>query len=511
LPGIPVSLSCDVLRQRREYERTATTVVNAYIRPVMSRYLAKLQSGLAESEVTAPLLIMQSAGGLTPADDAALRPVFAIESGPAAGVLASADLARRLDLPGLISFDMGGTTAKTSLIEQGRVSYSSEYEVGASVSAGNRLTGGGGELILAPSIDIAEVGAGGGSIAWLDGAGGLRVGPQSAGAVPGPVCYRSGGRDPTVTDANVVLGYLRPGRIAGGDVVLDADAAREAIEHSIARPMGIDVLDAARGVHAIANARMMRALREVSTQRGRDPRDFVLLAFGGSGPVHAGGLARELRTRQVIVPPHPGLFSAVGLLVSGIEHHDVRSCQLSGDSLQPAVIRKLLENMHGPMQQQFLDEGCPGDQLEYLASIEMRYLGQASQLRVDLLSVQVDGDILETARAAFEQEHLRMYGHRSEPGTPIEVIAARLVGRAPAESDELVPDESHVGERGSRTATFAEPHGTLEAAVVTRGDLETSTRGPLLIDEYDATIVVPPDMTAVLDSRGNIIMEFVDA
>ena len=232
----------------------------------------------------------------------------------------------------------------SEVLPERRIAYSPEYEVGASLSAGNRLIGGGGELIRAPSIDIAEVGAGGGSIAFLDQAGGLRVGPRSAGAVPGPACYQRGGLEPTLTDANVVLGYIRPGDLADGEVSIDAEAAQRAVHDRIAAPLGLDLLQAAEGIHRIANAHTMRALRAVSTERGRDPRDFALMAFGGAGPIHAAGLARDLAIGQVVVPPLPGLFSALGLLCSGVEHHDVRSCLLGGEDLQAPA----LEQIRGP-------------------------------------------------------------------------------------------------------------------------------------------------------------------
>ena len=507
LPGVPVSLSCEVLRQRREYERTATTVVNAYIRPVMSNYLRSLQTGLLEQDVSGPLLIMQSAGGLMTADDAATRPVFALESGPAAGVLAAANLAALTNVTGVISFDMGGTTAKASLIEEGRISYSAEYEVGAAVSAGNRLTGGGGELILAPSIDIAEVGAGGGSIAYLDPAGGLRVGPRSAGAKPGPVCYQIGGTDVTVTDANVALGYIQAGVLGDGSVSISLSAANQAIEQQIAGPLNLSLIEAALGIHAIANARMMRALREVSTQRGRDPRDFSLVAFGGCGPVHAAGLARELGAQQVIVPPMPGLFSAVGLLASGIEYHDIRSCQLAGAAIAVEAIRPLLTEMLAKMSEK-LASASQVDKPRFTASLDIRYLGQASQLRVELQSKVLDERVLENARSAFELEHQRLYGHRCESGSPLEVVAVRLVGK--------ISETRHVGcpkpdsaSAETRIATFAAPWGSIETPVVSRASLSSPTRGPLLIDEYDATIVIPPDMQAHTDSLGNVVMEWI--
>ena len=285
LPHLTVSLSSKILPERKEYERTATTVVNAYVCPVMRGYLNALRRYLREMEIEAPLLVMQSAGGLTPEDDAATRPVFVLESGPAAGVLAAAAAAGKMGLRNVITFDMGGTTAKASMIEEGRLGYHPEYEVGASLSTGSRLMGGSGELIRAPSLDIAEVGAGGGSIAYLDRAGGFHVGPRSAGAVPGPACYRQGGSEPTVTDANVVLGYIRPGPLANGEVQVDPEAARRAIQDKIAGPLGINVFEAAEGIHRIANTRIMKALREVSTERGT-----------GSPRVYSDGLWR-FRTR----------------------------------------------------------------------------------------------------------------------------------------------------------------------------------------------------------------------
>ncbi len=249
-----MSLSHEVLPERKEYERTATTVVNAYVRPIMHVYLNALRHGLHDLEIDAPLHIMQSAGGLTPDDNAARRPVFVLESGPAAGVLAAGFTARRLGIENVVTLDMGGTTANASMIEGGKIDYSPEYEVGSSLSVVSRLVGGGGELIRAPSIDIAEVGAGGGSIAYLDRAGGLRVGPRSAGAVPGPVCYQRGGQAPTLTDANVVLGYIRPGDLADGQISIDRESAERAITDQIAAPLGLDLIQAAEGIHRIGNA-----------------------------------------------------------------------------------------------------------------------------------------------------------------------------------------------------------------------------------------------------------------
>ncbi len=511
LPHMPVSLSSEILPERKEYERTATTVVNAYVRPVMRGYLNALRRNLSQMGIEAPLLVMQSAGGLTPQDDAAARPVFVLESGPAAGVLAAATTAAKAGLANLITFDMGGTTAKASMIEEGRLGYHPEYEVGASLSTGSRLMGGSGELIRAPSLDIAEVGAGGGSVAYLDRAGGLHVGPRSAGALPGPACYRQGGEEPTVTDANLVLGYIRPGPLANGKVHVDRDAARRAIQDRIARPLGMDLLEAAEGIHRIANTRIMKALREVSTERGRDPREFALMAFGGSGPVHAAGLAAELSVRKVIVPPLPGLFSAFGLLFSNVEHHGVRSCLLSGETLHPRELEDLRETLEQEMLTRFRGEGYSADRVELSYSVEMRFRGQTSEVRIPLpdkpLTVREIGVLYEI----FEDEHERLYGHRSAAGNPVEVLSVRLVGKVSRDqTDSFIKPLKLRGEIvASRLAFFGPGWGSIDTPVVTRTSLRHGATGPLLIDEYDSTIVVPPATRAWLDDHQNIIMEGV--
>lgn len=510
LPDVPVSLSHEILPERREYERTATTVINAYVRPLMQRYLGALRSGLGASGVDAPLLIMQSAGGLTPEKDAAVRPVFALESGPAAGVLAAAFAAERAGIDNAITLDMGGTTAKASMIEGGTIAYSAEYEVGASLSAGNRLVGGGGDVIRAPSIDIAEVGAGGGSIAWLDSAGGLRVGPRSAGAEPGPACYQRGGTEPTLTDANVVLGYIRPGQLADGEVSVDLEAAKRAVHDRIAVPLGMDLLQAAEGIHRIANAQTMRALRQVSSERGRDPRDFALIAFGGSGPVHAAGLARELHAKSVIVPPLPGLFSALGLLVSGVEHHDVRSCQFSGVDLSADALVRVCDELKHEMIQRFVSDGYPEDQVDLAFGVDVRFQGQASRIRVPLASEQTARAVEEMC-TAFEDEHERLYGHRSDPDNPIEVVAVRLVGRAGRRGFGATMKAAEREGEGQDCREGYFDGAKFDVPVTKRSAITGTVDGPLLIDEYDSTIVVPPGVTAHVDEHDNLVMELKGA
>jgi len=504
LPEIPISLSSEILREEQEYERTATTVVNAYVRPLMSGYVADIRGGLDELGSSAPLMVMQSSGGVMTAVDAAAQPVFALESGPAAGVVAALGLAERLGYRNVITFDMGGTTAKASLIEDGRVSRSQEYEVGASLSAGSRLLRGSGELIRIPTIDIAEVGAGGGSLAWLDNAGVLQVGPRSAGAVPGPACYGLGGGEPTVTDANVVLGYVPTGPLASGDLSISGEGAADAVA-SLAEPLGRSLLDTARGIHGLANATMMRALRSVSTEKGRDPRDFVLLAYGGSGPVHAAALAAELGVETAIVPPLAGLFSAAGLLFARAEFHDVRFCRV--DARDPDI--EQLRRLDAEMREHLLSRmGDSAADSEWLRAADVRYRGQNWSVRVDFHG-EIEPAAVSALIARFEDEHERLYGTRLEPGAPIEIRAVRLSLLGPARdalATASAPEDSTADR--SRPADFGEAFGTIETPVRSRGSIGADpVTGPVLIDEYDTTIVVPPDWTVRLDRGGALVLD----
>lgn len=505
LPGATVSLSSEILREQREYERSATTVVNAYVRPLMSSYIDRIRTGLDGIGLEdAPLSIMQSSGGVMTGEDAKLRPVFALESGPAAGVVAALGIAERLGVGNAIAFDMGGTTAKASLIENGVIARGREYEVGGSISAGSRLIRGAGELLRIPTIDIAEVGAGGGSIAWLDPAGGLQVGPRSAGADPGPACYGRGGVEPTVTDANVVLGFMPAGQVADGQITIRRELAEAAIER-VAKPLGLSVLEAADGIHRIANARMTRALRSVSSEKGRDPREFAIIAYGGSGPVHAGGLADELGTTTVLVPPVAGLFSAVGLLFARPEFHEVRSCHLDVDTVDPAAVTALLDEMTTVLGHAFAGRGEP----EWVRTADLRYGGQSWEIEVELPPGPVDRASLAQVRARFEDEHEVLYGVRGMPGSPVEMRAVRLAALGPSAAtpsfevaDALVPDR-HATRRmwlGGETA---------EVPVCARVSIgEDAVPGPLLVDEYDTTVVVPAGWTVRRQlATGTLLLE----
>jgi len=507
-PDIPVSLSFEVLPERNEYERTATTVVNAYVRPVMRSYLEAMRAQLYDLDIRSPLLIMQSAGGLATEKEAVDRPVFVLESGPAAGVLAAKFMGSKLGLPNLITFDMGGTTAKASMVEEGCLSYQSEYEVGASLSVGSRLMGGNGEIIRAPSIDIAEVGAGGGSVAYLDQAGGLHVGPKSSGAFPGPACYQQGGQDPTVTDANVVLGFIRPGQLADGQICIDPKAAWKAIHDRIAKPLGMSVLQAAEGIYRIANTIIIRALREVSTERGRDPRDFSLIAFGGAGPIHAANLAEEILIRKIVIPPKPGLFSAMGLLFSDVEHHKVHSCVLPIETTQSEVFETIRKDLRETILNQFENEGYKSKKVELAESVDMHFQGQTSKIQIPLVDMFSNQINFQSLGATFKNEHEKHYGHRSNPENPIEIVAFRIVGKInkPKSTYSLkISENCDTGEH-FRLAYFGLGVGQVKTPVVTRKSLKNGRMGPLLIDEYDSTIVVPPKMKAWSDEHYNIII-----
>ena len=386
---------------------------------------------------------------------------------------------------------MGGTTAKASLIEHGAVSRGREYEVGGSLSTGSRLMRGAGELLRIPTIDIAEVGAGGGSLAWLDPAGGLQVGPRSAGAAPGPACYGRGGEEPTVTDANVFLGYIPEGPLADGEIAVSRERAERALER-VAEPLGLSTIDVAAGIHAIANARMTRALRSVSSEKGRDPREFALIAYGGAGPLHALGLAEELGCRTVLVPALAGLFSALGLLYARPEFHEVRTCHLDARTVAASELDVVFDELKQRL-----------DGVEFVRSAELRYGGQTWEIEVHV----DDPADLHAVIAAFEDEHEGLYGIRGETGSPIEIRALRLAALGP-EPSLFFPSDNLSQAEVARTRWADLGAGMVEVPVRSRDSLAEPADGPLLVDEYDTTVVVRPGWTARRDlATGTLILE----
>ncbi len=504
-PGLLLTLSSEILPEVREFERTSTAVTNAYVMPVMSRYLGSLETELRALGVGAPILVMQSNGGVMTAASGRRRPVHVIESGPAAGVIATAELTRRIGQPNAISIDMGGTTAKASVIEGGALKRTGEFEIGGALSQGSRLNRGSGFLLRVPAIDIAEVGAGGGSIVRVDDAGQLHVGPRSAGAIPGPACYGQGGKEATLTDANVVLGYLHPDRLPSG-LVLDAGRARAAIAEQVARPLDLTLEPAAHGVYLVGCARMARAVRAVTIERGRDARDFVLVAFGGSGPLFAAEMARSLGIATVLIPPAPGVFSAIGLIEADSEHHLVRSVlrPLSAETAGglAAALRGLEREAEALLRAEGYREPVVTDQ-----SVDLKYEGQSFELTVPLPAGWRGSTGVDALAAAFAREHERTYGHAAA-GDPIQVVnlrvTARLVRPRVRHAVQL-PSERAATTGGMRRAYFGREHGVLATPVLARMDLGAPPRpGPLLIDEYDATTLVPPGATACLDDHGDV-------
>ena len=489
---IPVTLSSELLPEIREYERTSTTVVNGYVLPLVKHYLESLERKLHERGVRKPLTIMQSSGGAMSAAAAAERPIHIIESGPAAGVVGGAELARRLGNLSLLTFDMGGTTAKAALVDEGRFLRVNSLEVGGGINVAGRLLSGGGYHVRAPAIDIAEVGAGGGSIARLDAGGGLRVGPDSAGAVPGPACYGRGGALPTVTDANLILGFINPTALAGGGLAIRRDLAERALQEHVAGPLGVSLEDAAWGVHRVANATMARALRAVSTERGRDPRDLQMLAFGGNGPVHASTLARLLDIKRLLVPPVPGLFSALGMLFPEVEHHYVRTFKQRVDRLDTDALETVFRTLERDGADALGQEGFDASQRRFERLVDLRYTGANSELTLPFAA----GDGASSLRSVFDAAHERQYGYRSDEEA-VEIMNVRVIARGGAASQ--VPERlSLSGEStqaaSARTVYFGPEFGAVPTPVCGRADLGGEwTKGPLLVEEFDSTTVVPPD------------------
>ncbi len=505
-PDVFVSLSSRVLPEIREYERTSTTVINAYIAPVMRSYLQRLDDAFAERQVGAPVYMMQSGGGMMGAAKAAEQPIHVIESGPAAGVMGALSLANAMEAANAITLDMGGTTAKASVIEDGRITRTNDYEVGGGISLSARLQRGAGYALRVPAIDIAEVGAGGGSVAWIDPAGGLRVGPHSAGAEPGPVCYAQGGSEPTLTDANVALGYLNPTHFLGGELPIDAARARATLEEKLAAPLGLSVEEAALGIHRIAVSHMSRAVRAVTVERGRSPADFVLFAFGGSGPLHAAEMARELGVRQVVVPPFPGLFSSLGLLCVDVSQHAVQTVLLPLDTVSEEEVNR----QYGELESRLAGElGVDGDvrqQGEWQRFADLRYAGQSFELTIPLRELRP-----EQMREAFEREHERTYGHKA-PDDPVELVNLRVEVTLPREGAHrwggaAARKSAPQGPR-ERLAYFGAASGERAAPLLTRDELGTAARpGPLVIEEYDTTILVPPGCSAKRDAWDNVVID----
>ncbi len=506
LPGVGVFLSCEVLPEIREFERASTTAVCAYVGPLLASYLARL-SGATAAIGLPELYVMGSSGGVFDIAEGLRMPAMAVESGPAAGVIAAALAGRQLGLADLISFDMGGTTAKASVIVGGEVAVTAEYEVGGRGGSASRWMHGTGHPIRVPVIDLAEVSAGGGSIAWVDPGGSLRVGPRSAGASPGPAAYGLGGTQPTVTDADVVLGYLDREALLGGALKIDLAAAERAIETGVAEKLGLSVADSAWRIIEIVNANMAEALRIVSIERGHDPREFSLIAFGGAGPVHAAALADELAIPEVIVPPAPGAFSALGLVATDLKRDYSRTLYADLGTIDPHRVAGVIAAMEAEGSAMLDAARMPPERRGLLRLADVRYRRQAYELTLPLADGPVTRESLEALAAAFHRRHEQTYGH-ANPAEPVQLVNLRLtaIGRLPGLTLAQRADPALARVR-RRDIWFAAT-GFVPCDVHWRDGLMPGTviAGPAIIEAMDSTTVLPPGWAANIDPLGYIRM-----
>ena len=500
--GVPLTLSSSLSPRIGEFERFSTAMINAYTIPVVARYLRVLRDRLADMGTRSTLFMIQSNGGIMTWEEAVRRPVQIVESGPAGGVIAAQALGKSIGLENLITFDMGGTTAKSGLVEKGEPRAVSSFELMGSVERP-----GSGWPVLVPMMDIAEIGAGGGSIVSLDLAGSLRVGPESAGANPGPACSAKGGTEPTLTDANVVLGILST--LLDGEMTLDGDLARRTVEEKLAKPLGLDVTEAASGVRRIAIAKSADLLREVTIAKGLDPRDFVLVAYGGAGPMHAADLLAELEIERAIIPPAPGNFSALGMISTGLRSDYVQSQMIPADAADPAELTQAFFALEKRARKTLKRQGIRA-KIVLQRTVDMRYSGQVHEV-----NVAIPGGTLTLAHrdalvSAFHERHERLWGH-SAPGEATEFVNFRLIalGRMRAPRLERLGarrlEDSRVGER---PVYFSQGEGYLPAAVYARGRLGAGNRieGPAVVEEYSSITLIPPGFRAEVDDLGNLVI-----
>ncbi len=505
-PGLLVTASYAVLPERKEYERTSTTVVNAYLLSAMRSYLRNIEAGLRSIGVAAPIRVITSNGGMLAVETAGEKPVFVVASGPAGGVIGAARLGEAISQSDLIVFDMGGTTAKAVIIEDGRPGMTSEYEFRDGISTSSRFVKAGGYMLKVPAIDIAEVGAGGGSLAGIDKGGLLKVGPESAGAMPGPACYGLGNDRPTMTDANVVLGLINPRSLAGGRLAIDRHLSEQAILTHAAKPLGLSLEDAAHGIRAVANAAMSRAIRAVTVERGRDPRDLTLIAMGGNGGIHALDVARDLGISRVVIPPLAGVFSAVGMLASNLEHIALDTVTRFLDTLTSADLKDMKQRLAAEVTRRLAVDGFTGADISLAWEADLRHEGQATEL-----TVHYDGDEPAEMATRFVAEYLKTYSYKDE--SPIELVKLRVVGRGLRKRRldfKRLAIETRAGAPTSRRRAihFARGAAAVDTEVVPRSALPSSPRrGPLVIEEFDSTTVVPPDASVHRDALGNIILD----
>jgi N-methylhydantoinase A/oxoprolinase/acetone carboxylase beta subunit len=491
-PEISVSLSSEVDPTFREYERLCVTAFDAYLGPVVTRYLAGLADTLRGLGVPGVPLIMRSRGGIVSAALAAQQPVTLFLSGPAGGAIGAGFAAERSGVRDFVSLDMGGTSNDVAMVRHGTPLLVSEGAIGP-------------YPVRTPMVDVNTIGAGGGSIAWIDAAGGLRVGPRSAGADPGPACYGRGGDEATVTDASVVLGYLNPARFAGGTLALDTSAAERAVA-AIGRRLGVDTVTAAAGIHRVVNARMADQIRLVTIKRGYDPRQFSLVVLGGAGPVHGAALAAEMGMAEVLVPEAPGVLAAFGLLAAAIEHHHARTLQARTDAADLDAVNRCLAELDAAGRGRMREEGVAAEEVRVAYAADMRYVGQAYELEVPI-AVPVVRERMPEILAAFHAVHERVYGY-ARTQQPVEFVNFRAVHSYPLPRPVVTPAarasgtlaDARLGERRAYFEAFV-PTTIYERA---RLPLGAHLAGPAIVEQSDTTTVIPPGVTALVDDAGNL-------
>lgn len=512
-PDLTYSISSDVAPEIREYERTSTTVANVYVRPLSERYIAGLLDTLSNIGFDGSLFIMLSSGGLSSPEAAARYPIRLVESGPAAGALAAAHIGKLSGRERLLAFDMGGTTAKACLVGQQGLTFSDEFEV----SRVYRFKKGSGLPVSVPVIELIEIGSGGGSIARVDSLGLLKVGPDSASAMPGPACYGRGGAQPTVTDADLVLGYLDPDHFLGGKMPLSVEKAKDAIA-TVAEPLGLTVTEAAWGIHQVVNEQMAGAARIHAIERGEDARTFPLFAFGGAGPVHAYGVASILRSPEIIVPFGAGVASTIGFLVAPISFDFVRTFVGKLESLDWAEVDRRFGEMSAEGESMLTGAGTSAAEISYKRFAELRYVGQGHQVKVRIPAGPLDATMGPELLAAFEEEYRRLYG-RTATGNPVEAINWRLVAAAP--SPHLPLDKLASGasidparaQKGVRLAFVPEDREYAEVPVYDRYALGPAffAEGPAIVEENESTLVVGRGAQIRVDTFSNLVITMPNA
>ena len=500
-PDARLSLSYEVLPQIREFYRMSTTIINAYIQPVMANYLGSLENRMRDMGIATPkLYIMQSNGGVSTFAGSAKKPVATVLSGPAGGVIASMGTCERIGIDNIITFDMGGTSCDVALIHQGNPVITTQGKINL-------------RPIALPMLDIHTVSAGGGTIARLDAVGGLQVGPDSAGADPGPVCYDRGGENITITDANMVIGVLDPDHFLGGRMKLNKTKAQHLLEQRIAKPLTMNLMEAADGVLDIINVKMEEAIKAVSSQRGYDIRDFTLVAFGGGGPMHAGRMALDLGIPSVLIPLTPGVHSALGLLMSDVKHDYVRSKLVGLEDLDLDEINPMFGQLIDQAKADLYGEGFRDSEIKMSPYLDLRYAGQGYELTVPCPMPPLSKDDLALMRGRFDTVHEQNSGHKAET-EPVELVSLRLISLGTVPQAKLSPGKVsgrtvEEAMRGTRKVFFGKQHGMLNTQIYGRDALEPGHKlsGAAIVEQLDTTTVIHPEQEAIVDDYRNLIIK----